>query len=68
MYFLQYIVFDKTGDHIVDANAVVCNSSEELDEIHNNFVEYYKTSGEMNDNQLTLIAFKNGEKTVWSSR
>ena len=62
MFMFQYFVFDKSGNQILDANAIMCDSLEEAYKYRDEFVKYYKTSGEMNDNQLSLFALGNGTR------
>ena len=60
MFILQYFVFDKSGEHILEASGIPCQSHEELLDLANTMVENYHNSPEMEGLGLLLNDNTNG--------
>lgn len=57
---LQYILFDSSGNHIVEGGCFVCENEKDLKETADIMVENYHNSSEMRDLGLVLINNSNG--------
>ena len=66
-YILQYFVFDETGNHILEANAVVCSSEQDLIDTASSMVEIYHASKDFEHLGLVLNDNTNG-KVLYNSR
>ena len=65
MEHLQYFVFDKNGEKILEASAIPCTDEAELRELVDTMVSNYKNDSTFKDLQLTLSW---GNKIMFSSK
>ena len=64
---LQYFIFDKTGNKILEASAIPCSTEQELQELATTMVDNYHSCEEMQDLGLLLMNNANGT-VLYNSR
>ena len=64
-YLLQYIVFDKTGNKILEASAIPCTDESEMFELVDEMVGNYKYDPHFKDLNLFLSC---GSKILFNSK
>ena len=65
MTILQYFVFDKSGNHILEANGIPCSSEQEVRALADTMMGNYKQDPQFKDLNLLLSC---GNEIIFNSK
>lgn len=65
MQFLQFFIFDKGGNEIIEANVVPCSSEQDVQDTCKALVDGYNEDPEKNEYNLLLSC---GKKVLFNSK